>query len=49
MTKLHARIGIVVAIALAMFLGGCSLKYTVKEPVTSSIDYGKEDMTPLPL
>ena len=47
--KLHSRIGIVVAIAMAVFLGGCSLKYTVKEPVTSSIDYGKEDIAPINL
>ncbi len=49
MTKFHSLIGIVVAITMAMFLGGCSLKYTVTEPVTSSIDYGKGDIAPLNL
>lgn len=42
-------IGIVVAIMVPLFLNGCSLKYTVREPVTSSIDYGKRDIPPVTL
>ena len=34
---------------IASFLGGCSLTYTIKDPVVSSVDYGKKDLTPATL
>jgi hypothetical protein len=36
-------------IIIASFFGGCSLTYTIKEPVVSSIDYGKKDIMPITL
>lgn len=40
---------IIVIIIMASFISGCSLTYTVKDPVISSIDYGKKDLTPITL
>ena len=40
---------IIVIIIMASFISGCSLTYAVKDPVISSIDYGKKDLTPITL
>lgn len=32
-----------------MFFAGCALSYTVKEPVPSSLDYGRKDIKPISL
>jgi hypothetical protein len=40
---------IVSVIMIALFFSGCSLTYTIKEPVVSSVDYGEKDITPVTL
>lgn len=34
-------------IFIALFFSGCSLTYTIKEPVVSTIDYGTKDIRPI--
>jgi hypothetical protein len=40
---------IVGVIIIASLFSGCSLTYTIKDPVVSSIDYGKKDIAPITL
>ncbi len=51
MSKLHFLTKIAGIIAVTVFLAGCSysLSYTVKDPVLSSIEYGRSDTKPVTL
>lgn len=49
MSRLRLLTTIVWIILTAMFFAGCALSYTVKEPVPSSLDYGRKDIKPVML
>jgi hypothetical protein len=49
MTKFNFLGTIVGVIIIASCFGGCSLTYTIKDPVVSSVDYGRKDITPITL
>ncbi len=36
-------------VVAAMFFAGCAISYTVREPVPSSVDYGRKDIKPVTL
>jgi len=49
MSKLDFLTKIACAFAIVIAFAGCSMKYTVKEPIPSSIDYGRKDIAPVTL
>lgn len=49
MSRLRLLTTFVCIIVVAMFFAGCAVSYTVKEPVPSSIDYGRKDIKPVTL
>jgi hypothetical protein len=49
MSRLCLLTKIVCIIVVAMFFAGCAISYTVKEPIPSSIDYGRKDINPVTL
>ena len=49
MSRLCFLTKIVITGVVAMFIAGCAVSYTVKEPVPSSIDYGAKDIKPITL
>lgn len=49
MLKCNFWVKIVGIIAILTLLSGCALTYTIKEPVLSSVDYGRQDITPVTL
>ncbi len=49
MFKFNMLTKFISSIAILMLFTGCSLSYTVKDPVLSTIDYGGKDSTPVTL
>jgi hypothetical protein len=49
MSRLCLLTKIVCLIVVAVFFAGCAISYTVKEPIPSSIDYGRKDINPVTL
>jgi hypothetical protein len=49
MSRLHLLTKTVCAVGMAIFIAGCTVSYTVKAPVPSSVDYGAKDLKPVTL